>query len=142
MKQVSGSGAMYLDQNEKMTEDLQAKLYSLEREYAEAKNGKMAIRKQINAVKEEIEQIHNLRFIGRCGLFVPVVEGNDGGHLLRIDGEKVGSVSGTKGYRWLEAAEVIKNGLEDQIDMSYYRKLIDTSIAHIAAYGDVEEFLH
>lgn len=142
MKQVSGSGAMYLDQNEKLTEGLQAKLYSLEREYAEAKNGKMAIRKQINAVKEEIEQIHNLRFIGRCGLFVPVVEGNDGGHLLRIDGEKVGSVSGTKGYRWLEAAEVIKNGLEDQIDMSYYRKLIDTSIAHIAAYGDVEEFLH
>lgn len=141
MKQVSGSGAMYLDQNEKMTAGLRDQLYSLENDYAEATSGKMEIRKKIKAVKEEMEQIHNLRFIGRCGLFVPVKDGNDGGHLLRIDGDKVGSISGTKGYRWLEAEEVIKNDLMDEIDMGYYRKLIDTSIDHIAAYGDVNEFL-
>jgi hypothetical protein len=94
------------------------------------------------ALKEKIEETHNLKFVGRCGLFVPVEDGVGGGNMLRVDGDKIGAVAGTKGYRWLESEDVKKRGLEDRIDKVYFRALIDSAVDHIAEYGDADEFIN
>jgi hypothetical protein len=60
-----------------------------------------------------------------------------------MTGEKrILSVAGAKGYRWLEAEEVIKNSLEDHVDKLYFRKLIDDTHKHLSKYGDVDEFIY
>jgi hypothetical protein len=68
------------------------------------------------------------RFVGRIGRFIPILPGNDGGTLLRVfevDGEeKSYAVPGTKGYEWLEAELVQKNGLEDKIDYGFFEDLV------------------
>lgn len=141
-KSTSGGGAIYLDNNEKLTEELERELYSLKEDLDHAEKGKLDIRRAIKAKQEEIDSIHNLAFVGRCGLFTPVIPGVGGGYLLRVDGDKVGAISGTKGYRWMESVTVKKEHLEDAIDMSYFRSLVDAARDHIAEYGDAEEFIN
>lgn len=141
-KSTSGGGAIYLDNNEKLTEDLEKELYSLKEELNNVDKGKMEIKKRIKAKQEEIDSIHSFSFVGRCGLFTPVVPGVGGGYLLRVDGDKVGAISGTKGYRWMESVTVKNKHLEDKIDMNYFRNLVDSAIDHIAEYGDADEFIN
>lgn len=141
-KSTSGGGAIYLDNNEKLTEELERELYSLKEDLDRAEKGKLDIRRAIKAKQEEIDSIHNLAFVGRCGLFTPVIPGVGGGYLLRVDGDKVGAISGTKGYRWMESVTVKKEHLEDAIDMNYFRSLVDAARDHIAEYGDAEEFIN
>lgn len=141
-KSTSGGGAIYLDNNESLTEDLEKELYSLKEELNYVDKGKMEIKKRIKAKQEEIDSIHSLSFVGRCGLFTPVVPGVGGGYLLRVDGDKVGAISGTKGYRWMESVTVKNKHLEDMIDMNYFRSLVDSAIDHIAEYGDADEFVN
>lgn len=100
------------------------------------------------------EDEHAYRYVGRVGEFVPVVQGAGGGWLYRtasaikdIDGESVSiikydSVTGTKGYRWLES-ELIKNDdkYDNLVDKRYYRALVDDAIAEINKFGDVNEFI-
>lgn len=141
-KSVSGGAAIYLDYNEDLVSADEQEVYSLMNSLEGASSGKLDIRRKIKALKEKIESTHNLSFVGRCGLFVPVESGVGGGVMMRVDGDKVGSVSGTKGYRWLESEEVRKRGLENRIDKVYFRALIDSSVAHIEEYGDAEEFIN
>ena len=141
-KSVSGGAAIYLDYNEDLVSSDEQEVYSLMNSLEGASSGKLDIRRKIKALKEKIESTHNLSFVGRCGLFVPVESGVGGGVMMRVDGDKVGSVSGTKGYRWLESEEVRKRGLENRIDKVYFRALIDSSVAHIEEYGDAEEFIN
>lgn len=141
-KSTSGSGAIYLDNNEGLTEGLEKELYSLKEELNNADKGKMEIKKCIKAKQEEIDSIHSFSFVGRCGLFTPVIPGVGGGYLLRVDGDKVGAISGTKGYRWMESVTVKNKHLEDKIDMNYFRSLVDSAIDHIAEYGDADEFIN
>lgn len=64
---------------------------------------------------------------------------------------KYDSVNGTKGYRWLEAEMVKELGKEADIDLSYYNKLVDEAIygsgtgknrkPGIADFGDFEWFV-
>lgn len=67
--------------------------------------------------------------VGRVGSFVPVVDG--GGTLLRIDGDKIHAVTGTKGYSWIQRPVALEreNAGTLQIDMSYFddleRKAVD-----------------
>lgn len=77
------------------------------------------------------------RFVGRIGQFVPVLEGNGGGELIRraevkIKNKETGeetmemkdyAVSGTKGHLWVEAELVREGGSEDMVDMSYFDNL-------------------
>ena len=88
---------------------------------------------------------HNYRFIGKVGSFCPIKSGCGGGELLREGKDKEGNLkysaaTGSKGYRWLEA-EMVKNlDKVDDIDRSYYDKLVDDAVATISAYGDFEWF--
>lgn len=92
------------------------------------------------SLKNEIEKGHNYKFVGRIGLFVPVVPGAGGAELLALRDDKYSSVTGAKNYRWLEAEAVQSSGLVDKIDMRYYRGLVDDAIANISQYGDFEWF--
>lgn len=97
-------------------------------------------------LRTKIDNCHHYIFIGRVGLFCPIKEGCGGGRLVREQMNKDGSISmnavtGTKGYRWLEAEEVLKKNMQDCVDRSYYNKLVDNAIDDISKYGDYEWFV-
>lgn len=83
---------------------------------------------------------HDLKFVGKVGRFCPIKEGCGGAQLFRVKDDKFYAASGTKGYRWLEAEDVITNNMQDKIDMSYYDKLADEAIETISEFGDFEKF--
>lgn len=94
------------------------------------------------------EDGHDYRFVGKVGSFCPVKDGNGGGVLLREGEGKFSAVNGTKKpgkgdevYRWMEAEMVLKLRLQDQIDRSYYNKLVDDAVETISKYGDFERFV-
>jgi len=89
---------------------------------------------------------HDYRFIGKVGRFCPVKPGCGGGALLRETVKKGGekgynAVAGSKGYRWMEADMVLALDKQDDIDLSYYDKLVDAAIKTISAFGNFEEFV-
>ncbi len=89
---------------------------------------------------------HNYQFIGRVGLFCPIKPGCNGGELLREGKDKEGNIkydsaAGAKGYRWLEAETVKMLEKFDDIDKSYYNKLVDEAVETISTYGDFEWFV-
>lgn len=87
---------------------------------------------------------HDYKFVGKVGLFCPIKKGFGGAELVREqktkDGIKMYSVTGTKGYRWLES-EAVKNSKEDIIDISYYDSLVTDAIDTISKFGDYEWFV-
>lgn len=92
------------------------------------------------------EDEHNYRFIGKVGQFCPIKPGCDGGELLREGMDKDGNLkysaaTGSKGYRWLESEMVKELNKEDDIDRSYYDKMVDTAVSTISKYGDFEWFI-
>lgn len=84
---------------------------------------------------------HNYIFIGKVGLFCPMQPGAGGGLLYREQNGKYYAVAGTKGYRWLEAEVVKKNGKEHLIDMEYFNKLRTDAIMAISKFGDIDWFI-
>lgn len=85
-------------------------------------------------------------FVGRIGLFCPIKPGHGGKELLRVSKDKDGNVkydaaTGTKGYYWLESEAVKTLGKEDDIDRSYYDKLVDNAMETISQYGDFNWFV-
>jgi len=83
---------------------------------------------------------HDYHFVGKAGLFVPIKNGCGGGLLLRKSEDKYNSAAGCKGYRWLEASVVKELGKEDDIDISYYRKLVDEAITDLSKFVDFSWF--
>jgi len=79
----------------------------------------------------------DMHFVGRTGLFVPVLHG--GGMLLRIKDDKQYAVTGTKNYRWVEA-EHAKDMPLDNIDMSYFERLADEAEKAIDYWGPFATF--
>jgi hypothetical protein len=150
-KSVSGNSSMYLDMNKEFVRDKEEELLRIKKEISEFPKGQkgiMNLKKQIKILDDEINSIHNYIYVGKCGSFVPVDDTVDGGILVRslinkTTGEKkMTSVVGTKGYRWLEAEEVKKLGMENHIDKLYFRKLIDDVHKDIEKYGEVDEFIY
>jgi hypothetical protein len=97
-------------------------------------------------MNESLPDDHNYNFIGKVGLFCPIKPGCNGGELLREAKDKDGNVkyasaTGAKGYRWLEAEMVKELGKEDDIDKSYYDRLVDDAVDTISQYGDFELFV-
>lgn len=98
-------------------------------------------------MNEELpEGEHNYRFVGKVGQFCPIKPGCGGGELLREGKDKDGnqkfsSATGAKGYRWLESEMVKTLGKEDDIDRSYYDKLVDAAAKAIDDLGDFEWFV-
>jgi len=85
---------------------------------------------------------HNYQFIGKVGLFCPIVPGKGGGVLLRkADENKYNAVGGSKGFRWLESETVKDLDKVNDIDIRYFRKLVDDAIENISKYGDYYEFV-
>lgn len=76
------------------------------------------------------------QFIGRFGAFLPVIGGR---LLLRIDGEKEHSVTGTKGYLWEIDEDAISQGMD--IDMQFFQELIDEGLRTIEKFGSYEDFI-
>lgn len=87
------------------------------------------------------EDDHNLKFVGRAGLFTPVVPGSGGGILYRVQDDKLYAVTGTKGYRWLESETVEMLGKQDEVDVSYYERLCEEAIEDIGKYVDYEKLV-
>lgn len=86
------------------------------------------------------------RFIGRVGRFCPIKPGCGGQTLLREGKDREGNLkysaaTGSKGYLWLEAEAVKNMKKEDDIDRSYYDKMVDAAVEAISKYGDFEWFV-
>jgi len=103
-----------------------------------------------------------MHFVGRTGLFVPVLKSTGGAKLVVVRDEKPYAVSGTKGYLWLEA-DMVKalhievsdeltfqdmvfsvNGdglLTDIVDLSYYEVLVDEAMKTIEKFGNFADFV-
>jgi hypothetical protein len=97
-------------------------------------------------MNENTTDEHDYQFIGKIGSFCPIRPGANGGELLREGTDKEGnlkysSATGAKGYRWLEAEVVKTLGKVDDIDRSYYDKLVDGAVSAISKYGDFEWFI-
>lgn len=88
------------------------------------------------------EDQHDYHFVGKAGLFCPMLPGSGGGVLLRQtkDGG-FAAATGTKGYRWMEAEMVKELNKENEIDHSYYQHLVDEAVKEISLYGDFEWFI-
>lgn len=85
---------------------------------------------------------HDYRFIGRVGRFCPIKPGCGGGLLMRFKDDKYNAAGGTKGYRWLESEMVKVLGKENDIDRSYYDRLVNDAVDSISSYGDFEWFAY
>ena len=108
-------------------------------DYAQVKQVQTSLYLDFNENLKEDE--HDYRFVGKTGSFVPVVEGSNGGLLLRqVEEGKYSSAVGAKGYRWMESEIVKQNNLQNNIDISYYNKLANEAKDEISQYGDFEWF--
>lgn len=87
------------------------------------------------------DKTHDYRFIGKVGRFCPVKDQCGGAVLLREGKNAYSAVTGTKGYRWLEAEIVKQNGQENIINRNYYNRLVDEAVNTISKYGDFEQFI-
>ena len=91
--------------------------------------------------KDEEQENHNYIFVGKVGSFCPIKPGCKGGLLMREKDGKYSAATGSKGYRWLESEMVKTLEKQDDIDISYYRKLVDDAKDTISKYGDFEAFV-
>jgi hypothetical protein len=92
------------------------------------------------------EEEHSYHFVGKVGNFCPIKPGCGGGELLREGKDKEGNLkysaaTGSKGYRWLESEMVKILNKEEDIDHSYYIKMVDDAKDTISKYGDFEWFV-
>lgn len=84
---------------------------------------------------------HDYRFVGKVGLFSPMMYGCGGGILVREKDGKYYAVTGTKGYRWMEAEQVELLGNQNKVDKRYYEELVTDAVNQISKYGDFDAFV-
>ena len=142
----SVKSALYLDMNEKLPdvseyEKQHAKLFKEIGDISKLDNPMSDECKEIERLSKIIEDGHNYIFVGKIGRFCPIKPGCNGGLLCREQNGKYYAVTGTKGYRWLESEMVKTLGKEDDIDKTYYHKLVDDAIDTISEYGDFNAFV-
>lgn len=140
----SAVGSIYLDMNESYpdvtAEEKQFK--NLESKYKKGELSDTLFENECASLRERIEAGHNYIFVGKVGLFCPIKPGCGGGTLVCKRDDKYSAVTGTKGYRWLESEIVKQNGKEDDIDKTYYNKLVDDAVSTISEFGDIEWFIN
>ena len=143
---VSGS-AIYLDMNEGFInvedaeEERDRRLYNATHPNKKKKLSEKWSDYDDVALENYISQGHAYSFVGRVGQFVAVQKGAGGGIMCRDKDGKYYAVTGTKGYRWLEAEVVEQNHMEYLLDMEYYNDLVKDAIASIRKWGSYEEFV-
>lgn len=84
---------------------------------------------------------HDLRFVGKAGLFTPVLPGTGGGILYRVSDDKCYAVTGTKGFRWRESETIKELDLQNDIDVSYYDLLCDEAVKDIEQFVKFEKLI-
>ena len=75
------------------------------------------------------------QFIGRFAAVIPVLGGRQ---LIRIDGDKSGAVTGTKGYLWEIDETAFANEMD--VDMNYFQSLVDKGREAVEKFGDYANF--
>lgn len=139
--------ALYLDMNEGLTVQSEAEKelawrdkHDTPSEFIGYKNPAF---KEVSddELRNAIAKGHNYIFIGRVGQFCPIKPGCGGGVLLREQNGKYHAATGSKGYRWLESEMVQELGKEDDIDLTYFNKLVDDAHKSVSEYGDFEAFI-
>ena len=127
-----------LEKVKKRINKLEATVISLTNNSSDA-----PIEKALQDLKSMIDKGHSFQFIGRVGLFTPVLPGVDGGELVCITDDKYNSSSpsGSKGYIWKESELVTILDKKDHINMQYYRNLVDDAVNEISKYCDFEWFV-
>jgi len=140
----SVTSALYLDFNERLPDVSAAEkeLSKYESDYKKGLLSDISFEKLYNEVKPEVDKGHDYHFVGRVGQFTPVVDGVNGGILVREKDGKYYAATGTKGYRWFESEIVKNNKMEDAINRKYYDILVDEAVATISKYGDFEWFVN
>lgn len=145
-KSVSG-GAIYLDINENMPnveaqeEELARRIFNDSNPEKKKKLNPDYVGMSNEELINDISKGHDYRFIGRCGLFYPVRPGCGGGIMYRLKDEKYYSVTGTKGFRWLEADMVQLLKKESDLDRRYFDELEKEAISAINEFGDFDSFI-
>lgn len=143
----SVSSALYLDLNEGLPDvsEYEKEHDALWKEVSDMSlphdNMMKAKCNRVEELSKLIAEGHNRRFIGKVGQFCPIKEGCGGGLLMREKDGKYYAATGTKGYRWLESEVVRELGKTDDIDETYYKKLVDDAVDTISQYGDFERFV-
>lgn len=132
----SVKSALYLDMNESL-----ADVSDIEKSLEKGIKNNSLSEFEIEEAKKVIADGHNYIFVGKIGRFCPIKPGCNGGLLCREQNGKYYAVTGTKGYRWLESEMVKTLGKEDDIDKTYYHKLVDDAIDTISEYGDFNAFV-
>ena len=139
--------ALYLDMNEGLTVQSEAEKelawrdkHDTPSEFIGYKNPAF---KEVSddELRNAIAKGHNYIFVGRVGQFCPIKPGCGGGVLLREQNGKYHAATGSKGYRWLESEMVQELGKEDDIDLTYFNKLVDDAHKSVSEYGDFEAFI-
>jgi hypothetical protein len=140
--------ALYLDINENLPDvsEYEKELADLRKRTDPDGSVPFGAETRIPELEKLIAEGHSYRFIGKVGNFCPIQPGCGGGELLRESKDKDGrvkysSATGAKGYRWLEAEMVRELDLVDDIDRSYYDKMVDEAVETINQYGDFEWFV-
>jgi len=154
----SVSGALYLDMNEALpeVEEAEKALAKLMKGLGLSFDELLDFREtgelpehcnsvdNVIRLKELLSQIdegHDYHFVGKVGQFTPILKGCGGGILLRESGGKYYAATGSKGYRWMESEMVRTLNLTNQIDRSFYKRLVDDAVEAISKYGDFEWFV-
>lgn len=139
----SVKSALYLDMNEKLPDvsEYEKELSKLEDKYKKGKLSDTTFESECQRLNDLIAKGHDYHFVGKVGQFCPVKPGKGGGLLMREQNGKYYAATGTTGFRWLESELMMAPGNEENIDRSYYRKLVDDAIETIAQYGDAEMFM-
>ena len=101
---------------------------------------KSAIYLDLNEMEDD-DDIHHYQFVGRVGVFCPVVPGVGGGVLLRLQDGKYYAVAKSTGYRWLESNVIEAMDLYSSINMGYYETMAEEAANRIREYGDYEWFV-
>lgn len=96
---------------------------------------------QIEELFNEIEKTHDRTFVGRVGQFTPILPGHGAGELVVKRDDKFYSVTGASGYLWMESENVQKLGLQNYVDLGYYRALVDDAKEAIEKYIPFDEFV-
>ena len=60
---------------------------------------------------------------------------------MRKQGEKYYAAANSTGYRWVESEAVASESNRDNIDLSFYRNLVDKMVDEMNKFGDFEWFV-
>lgn len=127
--------ALYLDFNEGLSD-----VSEYEKELKKLKRDSDNI-DRIDELEKIISTGHDYKFVGRVGSFCPILPGHGAGILYRKSSNKYDSVSGTIGYRWVEAEVAENSNIKEYIDYSYFNDLATNAINDISKHCDFEWFV-